>query len=1018
LVTREQGKLRAYFRSLFEEIRVHHLAGTLAVGTTVQDLARRLADELPTSLRQDVVYELSGQLVVGIWRLLAQVPEADDPIAALDRQKPDWRAELPLNLEDDIAAAFLNGLVVDAKTVARSFGTSIRFVRSLVRRGSSASIVPSDAIDDWDIVGHLEVPPILRNNQFAGIFPGADIPPRFDLCLVSDKETEMVALGTHRPAHSVVSLERAPHATLSVVGSAAANGRRLLARNAQTRIGPSLGFRGALSLSPLPWVFVPVGDTPDGRRFDLAGEGAMRVRSPNALLVVPADFQVIADGNSVCEAAGNVREVPDRRVMHLSGTAILTDSKGVRCTVSTGVAGAAESREYRLFGVLTDLARDGRPIFLGIPSLATENAEGLTTRINPNEVQWRSTVPNSPWVPVSRECVGDGQLRHINAGQVHFTTRARIVPSGFRIQHRPTSRAEGTIEIVGAGDVRVAVTDVNGVVSRIDETRHDSVSVHLKADGSTASTVTLRLQWARGVIALELPFPANRTGFSSATGETLPPDTAISVSQLSGVRAIAVAPRRNSDFVVEGSYIPGRLALGGDQRRLTLSFEMREDPEMEGVFHLDLGTLQSDVLVLLNSSDELDAAVRLRIGSNRVRDLPHSSLLIRRYDLSLEPSDDRVSLLLPTASLIGRNTDDIDALRVEAMALLAPGDDPTQLRRTGRAAWERPNESFAPGPWLVLGWHGRWCRVRPMLASVAGVPDPTPPGEVARACLEPDPVRRAELFAAAMVALSANPDHVDWELMAGYIRWAAELPPATFDAIRMLSQHAEAAAMAALIVPEFDRDRFDVLWRALRLLPFSWFALPRSAWISAATRWLSSRWRLLEQVENSRGLVDEHSYLPAAKRITADDRLPWLAPVLDGVRSAVLGFPPSQETRRLNKMRSFFLQRYFEAIAEFPAAPVDRRDDLPPVWSLLDYRDVLSSLPEGQRLTVTRTLGLRSEARDGFLNAPAIAATCSVTNAPLPTKAQVELRNIAAFAPDWFHRVYENAYLYALGATL
>ncbi len=95
LVLKEQAGLRRYFRALLEEFRA-----SASLGVAPQQMAERVRGWLPRSLRQEVVYELSGNLIGRIWELQAEVGETRTPVLDLDRQRPDWRADLPLQLDD------------------------------------------------------------------------------------------------------------------------------------------------------------------------------------------------------------------------------------------------------------------------------------------------------------------------------------------------------------------------------------------------------------------------------------------------------------------------------------------------------------------------------------------------------------------------------------------------------------------------------------------------------------------------------------------------------------------------------------------------------------------------------------------------------------------------------------------------------------------------------------------------------------------------------------------------------
>ena len=91
-------------------------SGTPRPGCDATDIARQLAARyLPASLRHEVVFKLSGDLIHAIVQLQEQVADATDPLASLDRTQPAWRDALPLPVEDTTVEALLRNLVGHAQ---------------------------------------------------------------------------------------------------------------------------------------------------------------------------------------------------------------------------------------------------------------------------------------------------------------------------------------------------------------------------------------------------------------------------------------------------------------------------------------------------------------------------------------------------------------------------------------------------------------------------------------------------------------------------------------------------------------------------------------------------------------------------------------------------------------------------------------------------------------------------------------------------------------------------------------
>jgi hypothetical protein len=142
LLHKENAHLSRYFREL---LTVYHREHCLP-GCDATDIARQVAARfLPASLRHDVVFKLSGDLIQSIVQLQKQVADTTDPITSLDRMQPHWRDDLPLPVEDATVEALLRNLVGQARNLALT--ERQRWRCALVRQG-----------ENWSIEQRLELP--------------------------------------------------------------------------------------------------------------------------------------------------------------------------------------------------------------------------------------------------------------------------------------------------------------------------------------------------------------------------------------------------------------------------------------------------------------------------------------------------------------------------------------------------------------------------------------------------------------------------------------------------------------------------------------------------------------------------------------------------------------------------------------------------------------------------------------------------------------------------------------------
>jgi hypothetical protein len=135
LLHKENAHLSRYFRELLTAYHREHRRP----GCDATDIARQIAARfLPTSLRHDVVFRISGDLIQSIVHLQEQVADATDPIPSLDRVQPHWLDALPLPVEDATIEALPRNLVGQARTLALTERRRWRCI--LVRRGSTGAL--------------------------------------------------------------------------------------------------------------------------------------------------------------------------------------------------------------------------------------------------------------------------------------------------------------------------------------------------------------------------------------------------------------------------------------------------------------------------------------------------------------------------------------------------------------------------------------------------------------------------------------------------------------------------------------------------------------------------------------------------------------------------------------------------------------------------------------------------------------------------------------------------------------
>ncbi|HLU36235.1 MAG TPA: STY4851/ECs_5259 family protein [Thermomicrobiales bacterium] len=1000
LVRRETAALRHFFKDLLEEVRIFG-----PMGVPARDLAERTAGRLPRRLRNEVVYELSGNLAPAIWRLQREIGESPNPVEALDRIRPGWREDLPLTVDDAVARALLNNLLLDAADLARGRGSRVKWARMLVKTSTG-----------YRLAGRLVLPGTLQPDEVHSLWPDVSIlPRRFEIGVETDDSFDMVGFATRRGAYGAIERE---HFVLETVldgngltsGPAAAAARRLVLRLGTGSTHATDAFAGAMPLSELPWVFEDTGE-PDEELY-LAGEGSTSVRADAAVVAFDSKTRVEPDEAAVIEELGHL-EAFDRRLVRVRGTVRFQDVDGNLIVVRTRADRASEGVEYRLRGRSLALSRDGSMVFLGPPAVYAYHPDGIPEQVRTAALEWKSDLRGSQWEPLTSQCVGAGRIRYIREGRTEFSQRITVVPAETEVRFLPSRNVRtGTIDFKGIGLAEIAILAPQGVSAEHEWVGGDQLRLVLSSTAQPPTDVNLLIRWpGRGEARLSLPFPAKRAWFETAGGRPLPNDAEISVDRLGHVRAVVVVPNTNATFSIEGNYRGADVTLIEPRNQL---FRQELRAKAPGLYEADLVLLQPALESRLAFSNDEAGHVRLVIRSDCANDLDVASLQVFRFDFQFSFDEERSEIVIPDNALAKLTEEEVLTLRLEAISLIAPTNLLVPLERLSNTRWRFPEGELDPGPWLVLAWHGDWCRARPLWRFLP----PAHPEDYSRHPLlevfrarPNDEAGRRPAARALITRLRTNAADAAWSTIDELLELTTHIPAVTLDPLVALANDPTAAAMAALRAP--SDTAFSRLWRALETLPFWWRAIPAAVWETALDAFIDSLEESLDPLREALG--DETLEQTIAQRVDAaiarlGDELASVTPVLLRVAARRLGRRPDAQVSTLYdpKIRAHLMRERHQLTEE--------------------ARDQLSRVPRSVHLDSVTQLATELLAlpwsRDFFfqahrscddpvfkrLNAPVVAALCAVTGHKLSPLAIYQLRTLASLVPTWFADVYDRTF--------
>ena len=990
LLRRETARLRSFFRDSLEEFHYFHRSGEAPAV-----IVARLGDRLPRSLRHEVVYQLAGSLVQKIWELQRKVGDSKTPVEDLDRLEPGWREEMPLRVEDDTARLLLRNLIEDASRVASSVSGAPQVVARISQNGQA-----------WELEAELKLPPKAGEQQVAELFraPAEEIPPRLQL-EIADADGDRTACAIisrySSSADSAFVFESLGGGSIAWTGVKAALSRKLIGRLGH-RYFEASDLKGGSGLGPLPWVFVPTANEEGIARF--VGEGTVRTRHPEVYVAVLEGEKV-----SGLEELGCLHSC-GRKVYRVCGEARFASFDG-DCVVRSGQRADATC-EFYLEGEKLAFAGEDSP-YLGMPTLRAVTQSGIASRIQ--NLEWREDASSAEWLAGHFEgCVGRVWIRYRQGNELLYRARIAVVPKDTRIGFVPgDSISHGLVAIEGAGADSVGAEVPDGTARCGRDAKTEALIMHVQSVGEPPATFRCELRWRNGAhLSLRLPFPARGGRFVRGDGRVLPNQASLCVEHVTGVRAEALYAGQRGHFVIDGQMYASD-ASSSLFREMGIWKELREESEGRSV--LALQDLDESLRLMLAMTQDLDAAFRLRLQATGGKGIPERILSVKRFDASSEWDQQEGCVFLNEDAKRTIGDTDLESLRLEARLLSEPGLEPEVLEQIELGSWKFSTGGRKTGPWLVTGWTGNWCRLRPLLCEIAG------PGSgtgvqcsetatgIANAIGVSDSERREALFKDLFNRLAVNARDPEWEQFDEFVEGLRGLPPVAIDLLRFLATIPEASALALV---RCNESRFEFLWSTMETMPFCWRLVPLRVWTFAARRHIEAfAGDSLEVVD----LVQHHvlgvfrDRIPA--RIKGSEVIgAWIAKEVFGVSG------PAEDLQVLKRpaLRSFFMNSICEAQERL--LQIHAADRWPPGYGVSEWKPLIR-LPLDVDF-VWRESGEGAGFRDAVLNAPIGAALACLFGVELDRTSVYLVRRLREFDVEWFDSAYENAFKVGMGLAL
>jgi hypothetical protein len=758
--------------------------------------------------------------------------------------------------------------------------------------------------------------------------------------------------------------------------------------------------KGGMGLSPLPWSFV---EREGGSgQWELVGEGTLKTKFHEVLLAVTAEMDV-ACLEGVAEPAG-ILEAVGRKLVRVSGALDVLLEDG-RAKVSTR-AQEEESAQYTLSGSFLSCGAFGSKIFRGFPKIVCQKESGASVLVPTEQIEWKTRSANDPWKRGVSNCCGPVLVRLALDDGIRFMTELDVVPAESKLVFVPGQNAwEGSIVVTATGATDFGVSPTAGV-SVTQVATDGGRRLDFASSAEPPATLPLHLRWALGQeLVLQVPYPARGVRFLARDGSVLGNAATVHLEQMSGVTVQMMDPNHTIRYKVEASVV-GKPDIFDDTLHLQQLAPGRHE--------IDLRVLQESCDLMLSGLDTLDAKIKVRVISDR-GDISPQNIEIARYDITLEPDRATGEVTVP-GNAVGSLPLPCDKITLRAFPLTDPLCDPEELPHTGQGRWQFIGAGKAPGPWLITGWDGDWCRVRPLCWTVPAETgcesDTAGPPSLAAVVGIPERDRRLAACREFVEELADTPGHPDWKRVDGYFQHIKSLPPSAFDIIPALARKKRASAMALLRAGE---ETFDTVWIGLERLPFAWYLISADAWLRAASlrkdHLDESLAPLADTLGGSIASYVEDSFSPFFKQ--APVRVPGLASIVELLKCRLFAadFGPlvicaNQAGRQMARLvclgpeEQEMTQRHADDY--WPIAV-----DLLTEWWPRCAGDVPSELA-----SLWNTGGAF---RSSVTNAPIAAALTAGFNLDMPKKLIFKLRALRNFDQKWFDIAYACALAMCIG---
>lgn len=794
LVESSQGGLSGLLRMVIEQALTYNLHDE-----QLRQAIEAQAALMPACYQQAPVYELLDNLVRAVLhiRKTYALQDAQDPIAKLQQECPQWEDLFPIALDSQAAASLIKGLVRGAANIAaQTRGSPFRIQRGL--RFSSDGSMPVHELS-FAMQARAKLEQVAESLGMAA----DSLPPHFQLLLLVGEREYLVGEALLRDDEYELIAKPLP-----VIPNLHDAARLIVSRwGATLHITNLLGGEALSSDEPL----IFENSYPFAR---LLAQGDAVVKGQAALAVMPAKTIVLCENGEARELWSGLAD--GRILLELPGgtTRLAYQKQSFVVTISGSVSYHPDA--YWQGSSLDALSFQGL-LFRGKPRLRIEQEGGFSSYAPAHELFVRTEGKE---LPLSQtEAPGLCRLVWRKDGQRHLSSRAVILPENASITYTPgASTLEGSIRLNNWPNIPVRC-ESEEIELKSSHDGSDLILVLKSLSARPTISVPLSLQWPEGEQRIALPFPGY--GVTLLRNDTpLKSNQTLTIEELIGCRVVLMSAQGAEHWIV-------RLTSSGYDDRLVLSQEIG----YTGVREIRLFELVPSIQQMLSCHLGLDHFIQL--------ELIHAHQTLARLQIGRYSTNIRLHSQREMASLSDGGRDRmIDTSQAEGLILglplAEPDHDPFSLplhfsEQVFTGSWLVNLPADAVGPWLLYTCENSELHTRPVIVPPIKSELSKPLTSLKHALCEANPEERMLLLRAALNGMATDLEAEDWQNLELLLDRLHHLPLASLDIFQALIREPQALAMATLLLDEFSSRLAE---RLPSELPFEWLLISPNHWFA------------------------------------------------------------------------------------------------------------------------------------------------------------------------------------------